>query len=168
MWEQELQQVQDGLCKLCMPLREWHGSQNKKNRSASASFEFHRTMSLGAGMEPLRQTIEKMQCEGYWESIGLSTNKYPRGGLHGEHQLVASEDDIFEQLMDLGLNLCKRRARNLGWYTHGYPGCFAAICDPRNGPDVLLAMRRDHQIWAKWQEEANRWFSGNRLLLVVS
>ena len=77
---------------------------------------------------------------------------------------MCAQNDVFEQLMCLGLELVKQRMRTLGWYLTGYPGSFAGLLDNEKGNDFALRMRSDFVVWQEWQEQAkNNTLSGRRL-----
>ena len=146
-----------GLCSLSAFVRDWHGEQNKRNRSCQESVSWMLGMASGEGADSCRETLKQLQSEAFLEELGMPTAALPAGvgSLDAGHPLVVEEREVVGKLADYAWSLCKRRLRSLGWHSETYPGMFALLLSKDEGLSkyALATMKDDWDCWERLRVE---------------
>ena len=146
-----------GITIVLTPLREWHGSQNKTNRSADASWKWYAAASGGACYEPLRTMAKLCTSSGWLEEMGMERRDLPAGltMIDALHPLIVAETNVVSSCGELVLSVLGRRSRSVAWHDATYPGLFPGLLDETTAPKVLTRMQEDDAAWALAQKDTS-------------
>ena len=86
-------QLAAGTQKLLQSSREFHGMQNKKNRSCQESVELLSWLACGGCYDELRQIATRLGSIDFYEYAGMPTSLPHMSGVTVEHPLVCESQE---------------------------------------------------------------------------
>eukprot|EP00971_Amphidinium_carterae_P193229 3834817-Amphidinium_carterae.3 len=109
------------------PMRRWHSSQCKVNRSGAESLAWHSSMAAGAWLAPVVETLNLVNEWSFWTDLDTATElRGSHSELVSSHPLVQHQQEEVAQIMAFALALARSRIASQSWYSQGC-GSMAAL-----------------------------------------
>lgn len=142
------------------PTADWHGRQNKANRSPQACREYYLEQACWQGLEHLNETWLKLKDPAVLSPAGMIMDSTCKAWLEAaEDTPMMLEQDRFAHLAgNHVMNIVANRLKTVLQHTMAFPLSFAALLSPDDAVVTrqLLYMKECYNAWQKAVNSANK------------